>query len=172
MDSFLVVRSTGKPYDETTSEWVKTEMARAVDHWRKQFRGEARVKDDESVTDADIAAHNLILWGDPRSNKVLARIKDRLPIRWDADEIHVGKESYDSLRRVVAMIYPNPLNPRKYVVLNSGFTFRDYDYLNNARQVPKLPDFAVIDLRTLPDARYPGKILTADFFDESWRLPK
>ena len=44
------------------------------------------------------------------------------------------------------LIYPNPLNPKRYVVLNSGFTFREYDYLNNARQVPKLPDYAVIDV--------------------------
>ena len=44
------------------------------------------------------------------------------------------------------LIYPNPLNPKRYVVLNSGFTFREYDYLNNARQVPKLPDFAVVDV--------------------------
>ena len=44
-------------------------MTHAIEHWRRQFRGEARVKDDADVTDADIAAHNLVLWGDPRSNK-------------------------------------------------------------------------------------------------------
>ena len=48
------------------------------------------------------------------------------------------------------LIYPNPLNPKRYVVLNSGFTFREYDYLNNARQVPKLPDWAVIDVSEPP----------------------
>ena len=68
------------------------------------------------------------------------------------------------------MIYPNPLNPRRYVVLNSGFTYRDYDYLNNARQVPKLPDWAVIDIRTPPDMRYPGKVVAADFFGEHWQV--
>ena len=46
------------------------------------------------------------------------------------------------------LIFPNPLNPERYVVLNSGFTFREYDYLNNARQVPKLPDWAVVDVTT------------------------
>ena len=56
------------------------------------------------------------------------------------------------------------------MVLNSGFTFRDYDYFNNARQVAKLPDWAVIDLRTPPGSRYPGKIVDADFFDEHWKL--
>jgi hypothetical protein len=56
------------------------------------------------------------------------------------------------------------------VVLNSGFTFREYDYLNNARQVPKLPDWAVIDVDTPVNARYPGKISAAGFFDERWRF--
>ena len=68
------------------------------------------------------------------------------------------------------LIYPNPLNPKKYVVLNSGFTFREYDYLNNARQVPKLPDYAVIDVTTPPNSRHPGKVVRAGFFGEKWEL--
>ena len=70
------------------------------------------------------------------------------------------------------LIYPNPLNPKRYVILNSGFTFREYDYLNNARQVPKLPDWAVVDLSVKPNSRWPGKIVDAGFFDESWQLGK
>ncbi len=70
------------------------------------------------------------------------------------------------------LVYPNPLNPKRYVVLNSGFTFREYDYLNNARQIPRLPDYAVIDLSTPPNARTPGGIAVAGFFDDDWKLPK
>jgi hypothetical protein len=54
-------------------------------------------------------------------------------------------------------------------VLNSGFTFREFDYLNNARQISKLPDWAVIDTATPADGRYPGKVAAAGFFDETWR---
>ncbi|MGL5096313.1 MAG: hypothetical protein ACRDD1_12030, partial [Planctomycetia bacterium] len=61
-----------------------------------------------------------------------------------------------------------PLNSKKYVVLNSGFTFREYDYLNNARQTPKLPDYAVVDVDQSPDSRSPGRIADAGFFNESW----
>ncbi len=43
-------------------------MKHATDHWRKQFRGDAPVKDDTEITDADIANSNLVLWGDPMSN--------------------------------------------------------------------------------------------------------
>ena len=42
----------------------------------------------------------------------------------------------------------------------------------SARQTPKLPDYAVIDVTTAPGFRWPGKVAAAGFFDEQWRLPK
>jgi pimeloyl-ACP methyl ester carboxylesterase len=171
MESFLMVRPTGQPLNEKVGAWAKQEMAHAVTHWRKQFRGEARVKDDNNVTESDIAAHNLVLWGDPQSNKVLEKIAGRLPIRWDAKGVALEANVYDAGRHVPVLIYPNPLNPKRYVVLNSGFTFREYDYLNNARQVPKLPDFAVIDVSVPATTQAPGGVVAAGFFDERWQLP-
>jgi hypothetical protein len=71
---------------------------------------------------------------------------------------------------VPVLIYPNPLNPNRYLVLNSGPTQREVDYLNNARQVPRLPDYAIVDTTTPPDEKTVGKIVAAGFFDESWSL--
>jgi hypothetical protein len=170
LDSFLMVKPTLQSLNEKVGVWTQKEMAHAVDHWRKQYRGEARVKNDSDVSADDIASSNLILWGDPSSNKILAKIADRLPIRWTADGVMVGDKKYDASNHVPVLIYPNPLNPKKYVVLNSGFTFREYDYLNNARQVPKLPDWAVIDVSEPASSRWPGKVVAADFFDEHWKL--
>ena len=152
-----MVRPTGTALNEKVGKWADAEMKHAVDHWRRQFRGEARVKDDKDVTDADIAAHNLVLWGDPSSNAVLAKIADKLPIQWDKDGVRLGDKTYDAGHHVPVLIYPNPLNPKRYVVLNSGFTFREYDYLNNARQVPKLPDFAVVDIDVPVSSRGAGR---------------
>jgi hypothetical protein len=53
----------------------------------------------------------------------------------------------------------------------SGFTFREYDYLNNAWQVPKLADLAVVDITVPASSRWPGKIIAAGFFGERWELP-
>jgi dienelactone hydrolase len=170
-DSFLMVKPTGKPLNDQVGAWASAEMAHAVNHWRRQFRGQAPIKADADVTDADIAAHNLVLWGDPSSNKLIARIADKLPIRWGADGVKTGARVYPADYHVALLICPNPLNPQRYVVLNSGFTFREYDYLNNARQVPKLPDFAVVDVRSPPTSRAPGAVVTAGFFDERWQLP-
>jgi hypothetical protein len=167
-ESFLMVRPTGKPFNAKIGEWVSSELGHATNHWRVHFRGDARLKDDGEVTDADFAAHNLILWGDPSSNRLLARIADKLPFRWDSKELKVGKESFAASHHAPVFVYPNPLNPKRYIVLNSGFTFREYDYLNNARQVPKLPDYAVVDLRTPVSSRSPGEIVAAGFFNEQW----
>ena len=170
MDSFIVVRPTGKAKHEAVQKWTTSELQHTVEQWRKQFRGDAVVKDDSAISEKDIASSNLVLFGDPASNSVLAKIIDKLPIGWNDQTIKVGKRSFDATTHAPILIYPNPLNPERYVVLNSGFTYREFAYLNNARQVPKLPDWAVIDLRTSANSLWPGKVVDADFFDESWQL--
>src|SRR5439155_13021523 len=103
-------------------------------------------------------------------NAVLAKIAGKLPIKWTPEGVVVGGETFQADTHVPVLIYPNPLNPKKYVVVNSGFTYREYDYLNNARQVPKLPDYAVIDATTPMTSRLAGKVVAAGFFDETWQL--
>ncbi|MEI7685810.1 MAG: prolyl oligopeptidase family serine peptidase [Planctomycetota bacterium] len=172
MDRFVMVRPTGKAFNDKVGAWTGKEMAHAIDHWRKQFRGDARVIDDTAVTDADIASSNLVLWGDPSSNAILKKIADQLPIAWSAEAIRLGKDgkTFPAANHALTLIYPNPLNPEKYVVLNSGFTFREYDYLNNARQIPKLPDWAILDVDQPATSRRPAGIADAAFFGERWEL--
>lgn len=170
MSSFLFVRPTGQSKNSKFQRWADSEMKRAQKHWQLQFRGIARIKDDKEISKDDIAQHNLILWGDRQSNKLLAQIANQLPIQWQANEITVGPSKYNAANHALIAIYPNPLNPDRYIVLNSGFTYREYAYLNNARQVPMLPDWAVIDLTTPPGSQYPGRVSNAGFFNESWQL--
>jgi hypothetical protein len=129
------------------------------------------IKDDTAITDADMASGNIVLWGDPSSNRLLARIADRLPVRWEKDgTVRVGKKAYAAGTSVPVLIYPNPLNPRHYVVINSGMTWREGHYYSNAAQYPRLPDWAIIDITVPPSKLAPGRIADAGFFDEEWRL--
>ena len=168
LNAFIFVRPTGTAANEAVGKWTAAELERAVEHWRRQFRGYAVVKDDTAVTDDDIASKNLIIWGDPSSNAMLKKIADNLPIRWDAKAVTVGGKTFDAAHHAPILIYPNPLNPAHYVVLNSSFTYREYAYLNNARQVSMLPDWAIVDLREPANTIWPGKITAAGFFDEKW----
>lgn len=168
MDRFLFVKPTKAGWNEKVDAWATAERERAQFEWRRQFRGDAPLKDDTAISDADIATNNLVLWGDPQSNAILAKIADKLPIQWSKDKLIANGKTYDATTHAPVLIYPNPLNPTKYVVINSSFTYREYDYLNNARQVAKLPDWAVIDLTKPKTSQAPGGIADAGFFNESW----
>ena len=139
-------------------------MEHFLREWRSQFRGDAIVKDDTDLTPKDMAEANLILFGDVDSNSVMGELMPKLP---------AGLPKPADGQALVA-IYPNPLakNGDHYVVLNSGFTFREYDYLNNARQVPKLPDWALLDITGPVTSRASGKVVEAGFFNEAWELAK
>lgn len=172
MDRFIFVRPTGAALNEKAGAWVKDELADATLQWWRQYRGKPLLKDDTAITDADIADSNLVLWGDPASNKVLARIADRLPVRWNAKEVGLTGVTFNPGKHVPVLIYPNPLNPKRYVVLNSGFTFSEARGLSNSMQTPKLPDWAVIDITVPRATRLAQGVVAADFFDEHWQVTK
>jgi hypothetical protein len=123
-------------------------MERAIEAWRRIFRGEPLVKDEAAITAEDIASAHLVLWGTPKSNKLIA--KWAAPVAWPSAE-----------NRFLVAIYPNPENPRRYVVLNSGHTFREASEATNAEQTAKLPDWAVIEA--------PYRVVDAGFFGEDWK---
>jgi hypothetical protein len=169
MDAFVFVRPTGKPLSERLGTWEREQADYAISEWVHFFRGEPRVKNDTDVTAEDIARNNIALFGDPSSNRVYRRIASRLPIAWTSKGVTVGNERFDANHAPV-FIFPNPLNPRKYVVINSGFTFHDQS--NNDMQSPKLPDWAVVDV-TKPGNNYkylPLFVESQGFFDELWKL--
>ena len=93
-----------------------------------------------------------------------------MPVRWDGAGVKVGSRTFDGATMVPVCVYPNPLNPARYVVLNSGLTFREAHSSTNSLQNPKLPDWAVIDITAAPDDEAPGKTAGAGFFDEAWQV--
>jgi hypothetical protein len=136
------------------------------------MRGDVRMKDDAAVSNDDIASSNLILFGDPASNRILAQIADKLPIRWTQDAVIVGRKSFSAADHVLVMIYPNPVNPQRYIVLNSGHTFGEKEFRGtNALLFPRLGDYAVIKLTKSPAGAVTEEVVLAGLFDEQWMLP-
>jgi len=150
---------------------VQAELAHFKDRWRRLFRGDLVIKRDVDVTTEDMQTHHVILWGDRTSNKLIAQVAPYAPIAWSDESIKAGDKTFASAGHVLTAIFPNPLQqrPTRYVVLNSGPTFREGHDRTNSLQNPKLPDWAIIDLSTPPDALAPGKVVDAGFFDEAWK---
>jgi hypothetical protein len=115
---------------------------------------------------------SLILFGDPGSNAVLEKLAARLPVRWSKEAVDVSGETYNPAAHGVSFIYPNPMAPRKYIVVNSGHTFHAADFeKSNAWLFPRLGDIAVQKFEKLPGDAYDEKVVWADFFDSGWKLP-
>lgn len=175
---FLFVRPTGSAAHPRVAAWVESEFARALQVWRTVYRGEVLIKDDRDVADADVRESNLVLWGDPSSNTLLARVLPQLPPTWTRDTLTFAGSTYPAAEHVPVLVYPNPLQPGRYIVLNSGPTQRPGLLLDqnggntSALVTPKLPDFAIVALSTPADDRAPGAFVRTGFFDESWQLPR
>lgn len=171
LDAFVFVGPEAtKLTDSAIDKWVASEFAHAQKEWRRHYRGDVISRTASELSADDIANKNLILFGTPQTNPLIAKLAGQLPVRWQKNEISLGTDTFNSSQYIPALIFPNPLNAKRYVVLNSGFTFREYAYLNNARQVAMLPDWAIIDVTSGSNFQMPGKIAAAGFFNEAWQL--
>jgi hypothetical protein len=168
LDPFLLVRPTGTPWNEAVNQQALRTLARFQRMWGKYFRGHPFVKDDRDVTTADMSKYHVVLFGDPGSNKVMAKVMSKLPIGWTRESVTLAGKSYPASENFPAMIYPNPLITGKYVVLNTGLTITDAEY-NGDYGMPRWGDYAVVKVK---DGAEMPDLVTAGLFDEKWQLEK
>lgn len=174
---FLCVRGTAKAWNPNIAAWSQASLQRFKHEWNRYFRGDLPIKDDKDIVAADLRRCNLILFGDPASNSLIARVLDRLPIQWNEKELTVKGQRYSSPDHVPVLIQPNPLPGAegRYIVLNSGHTFheRELDSLNYLL-FPRLGDWAVLKIGSRvpdhPSLPLEEEVVRAGFFDERWHL--
>ena len=114
-----------------------------------------------------IENHNLVLFGDPGSNAVLAKVIARLPLTWNKKAVSFAGGSYNPDRHTVPLIFPNPLNPRKYVVLNSGHSFHEKEFrASNAQLYPRLGDGGVVRFKADGKGSFVEEIFSPAMFPD------
>ncbi len=166
LDPFLLVRPTGTPWNRAAHEQSLRIMARFDKLYAKHLRAHPRVKDDKDVTAQDLERYHVIVFGDPGSNRLLSRLAAKLPLTWTKERVGYGGETQASSAALPALIYPNPLNPKKYVVVNSGLTSEERE-IRGEYQLPRLGDYAL--LKVAEGVDFPD-IVTAGLFNERWQL--
>ena len=171
--SFVVVLPEGDSASVAVTKWVNSESQHFIKRWRGLMRGDVRVKKAAEVTAEDMVKHTLVLWGDAKSNPLVAKVlaagsTKKLPMMWDEKVLKLGEVEVDGATHVPVMVRPNPMEPRGTVILNSGLTFREAHDKTNSLQNPKLPDWAVLEVTGAPDAERAGRVVGAGFFGERW----
>ena len=152
------------------TEVDRKNAARLAREWSAYAQGNARMLPDARVTDAHVRQFNLVLCGSPATNKVLQRMSNKLPVRMEANEYVVGPHRFPLKDNGMQLIYPNPLNPKRYVLVVHGAAWGSE--LQRNHKLDFLPDFIVYSHRTdLDGTMFPtNQFLCAGYFDNYWRL--
>jgi predicted esterase len=187
---FICVTGSGRCANPAIQAYTDAALERFRREWAIGFRGDLPTMADKEYLanfaksiqgiaqpekSGSLISASLILFGDPSSNAVIAKIMElgpeQLPLKWNDKEIAFGGKVYPAKSHVPAFIYPNPFRFR-YIVINSGHTFHEADLLGtNALLYPRLGDFAI--LKPTPTAKDPtaAEVVRAGLFDENWKVP-
>lgn len=169
-DRMIHVYGTQAPDDVAS---LKRTAERAAKGWPLWLWSVAqRVVADTDVTPEMMESATLVLYGNASNNSLLARMDANLPIRADADALSVGTVRYEGSDVGARFIYPNPLSPERYVIVQTGVTPEAVAAGNNLPDF--VPDFIVYD-RSSTRARQRlisggNAPLASGFFDSSWRF--
>ena len=174
---FTIVPPSSQAWFPDVNNSAKGAMQKFDRDWDRYFRGVTRSLPADQISKSmpnwSSPSINLILFGDPGSNAEIAKLAPKLPIAWTKDKLEVNGVSYDPKTHMPVMIYLDPRAPTRYVVLNSGHTFKEADLKGtNANLYPRLGDWAVLKLA--PTAKDPTatEVVAAGLFDENWQFPK
>ncbi|WP_397569037.1 hypothetical protein [Schlesneria sp. T3-172] len=173
---FLCVRGTGKAWNPEIHAWTDASLRRFEYEWARYMRGDLTVKNDTEVTAEDLRDKHLILFGDPGSNSLIAKVLPSLPLTWTPETLTLGNRDYASVGHAPALVHPSPLAADRYVVINSGHTFHEKDFAAfNYLLFPRQGDWSVVKVtdgaeqwRPSTEA-FPEEVIQADYFDENWQ---
>ncbi len=168
LDPFLLVRPTGTPWNEGVNQQALRSLARFDRLYARFLRAHPRTVDDKDVTAADFATYNVVLFGDPGSNKWIAKAIGKLPVKWTRKTVTMAGQNVSASEHFPALAYPSPLNPARYIVINSGLTIEDREYRGDYG-MPRLGDYALLKVKAGADV---ADVVEAGLFDENWQLAK
>lgn len=172
MSPFICVTPTGIARSKEHSAWAEWTLGRFRTEFDQWMRAKLLEVKDTDLSVKQIQSHHLILFGDPDSNSMLKKVLPGLPIQWEGNDVTVNGVRYDTSTHGLSMIFPNPLNPKRYVVINSGHTFHDKDFkASNSWLFPRLGDIAVQKFEQSKDGFKESAVWAANF-DSRWNLPK
>lgn len=127
---------------------------------------------DTEATKEALAGKAWVLVGTPRSNAILARLAEKLPIRFTETGVRVGDKTFDGPGVGAAFVHPNPEDPARYVVVLGAPTVEGT--LRGMSLPDLLPDWIVWD-HEMGRSRGgmilgAGKAAAGGYFTEAWAL--
>ena len=161
----------GTKGDSATTELLYRQASYEAMRWWQRGNGYVSVLPDSELTEAVVNAKNLILFGGADENQIVSKIDSRLPIRPGKESFQVGKREVRGVGLAAEFIYPNPLNPEKFVFVHEGNDSTGLaisNFFGTIYSGAGLPDFIIFDRKV--KQRGWGGVLCAGFFNTAWEV--
>jgi pimeloyl-ACP methyl ester carboxylesterase len=127
--------------------------------------GRLKTKPDTSVTAQDLADCNLVLIGRADENRLVAKIADRLPVKFGKEIVCSDGTQMPRDRAVLGLYYYNPLAPRRliyWVAADQPASYRPYPFLL------QIQNDSPVGTDLLVTQDNPPKIVRCWQFDSRW----
>ncbi len=163
---FAIVCGTAAK-DPAMARFVQLRAEAARDAWREWQHVDPRYFLDSEITDEQVRAFSLRLFGGPDENLVTRRLAAKLPVALEPGKVTIDGETFAATDAAVAMVFPHPLNPDRYVELRAGNSAAGMYHVGD---VPEPFDFVVHDGGVKHEAPFEELCVAAGRFDHAWRL--
>jgi hypothetical protein len=144
-----------------------------VAYWKNWQRQPPRAFKDVELSDADAVRYSLVLVGGPDANLIARKLAGKIPLKVSSDRVKIGPHAFQAADARIEMIYPNPLNAQRYVMVIAatsadGLFFMtpeelgsaDYDFIVRDSHMPAGPErTSAADLA-----------VAAGWFDRRWQI--
>jgi poly(3-hydroxybutyrate) depolymerase len=129
---------------------------------------------DTELTPEMMQSRAVVLYGNARSNAVLAEIGEELPIKVGTDYLELRGRRLTGGRIGARFVCPNPLQPTRYLVVQAG---TDAAAVEEGGKLPiYLGDYIVYDRATVAKKAFMilggRREIESGFFTETWELPE
>jgi hypothetical protein len=162
-EPFLLVQGTGGEVSRQAR--TKRYVSDIEKAWSNKHLVNIRKKLDSQITAEDINEMNLVVIGEPKGGSLIQRITKRIPLLIDKKAIEVGdfKELGEDL--FIAMVYPNPANTHKCIVIINSNSNKDVAFPE-----PDLARYgADVAIWSLPGNEKVARLGRQLLWDNSWQ---
>jgi predicted peptidase len=162
-DRHLYVYGTGGDPD---AQKASKALAEALADWGPEIKVRWKVIADKDITRPEMENYNLVLVGGSTINRIVAQMKEKLPIEENTDKLKAGDQIAKGKDVAYRLIYPNPLAPGRFVFIHGAGTGTGLKNLARLVQASCFPDrnadYLLLDNQ--------GGIRLAGLFKDRWRI--
>ena len=130
---FAVVIGTSSK-DTLMNKLCRMKADEFINNWKTWQKYEPRVFLDTELSEGDMQKYSLILYGDASTNLITKKLGNKIPLEISSNKIVITGRTFEAKDACVQMVYPNPLNNKRYVSVVGATSAAGMYYYNPVNQ--------------------------------------